>query len=260
MSRTFEGRGCGGRYYDLTGGRFGRWTVIERANEIGERLPLWRVRCDCGAERFVVGRPLRDGSSRSCGCIRNERTAFRNLTHGLSKSPEHRVWSAMKKRCLNPRDSGFKNYGGRGITVDPRWLSFEAFISDMGRRPPGRMTLERIDNDGPYAPWNCRWATYAEQRGNTRPRKPRRLFAAFGLTLPVREWAALLSVSSDALRSAFRVYGTVDVAGVLVRCAKRRNGDDTDRVKSLAESYLRQRGIALPEAMAPAPAAEELAS
>jgi len=75
----------------------------------------------------------------------------------------------MLQRCLNPKNKAFKNYGARGIAVCDRWrLSFDAFFADVGRRPGKACSLERIDNDRGYEPGNCRWATTAEQRRNSR--------------------------------------------------------------------------------------------
>lgn len=83
--------------------------------------------------------------------------------------PEYQSWFDMKRRCQNPKAQQFKNYGARGIRVCERWLAdFANFLADMGRRPSPRHTLDRVNNDGPYAPDNCRWATRAEQRANQR--------------------------------------------------------------------------------------------
>ena len=86
---------------------------------------------------------------------------------GTGRSPTWQSWRKMRARCDNPRELKYANYGGRGISYDPRWSFFEAFLEDMGQRPEGR-SLDRIDSDGNYTRENCRWATPAEQAFNSR--------------------------------------------------------------------------------------------
>jgi len=93
----------------------------------------------------------------------------------------------MKERCCNQHARDYRYYGGRGITVCERWLlSFVAFLEDMGRRPSLRHMLERLDNDGPYSPENCCWATRIEQANN---RRNNRLLTWNGRTQTLAAWS-----------------------------------------------------------------------
>lgn len=153
----------------LIGQRFERLVVLEQAPKGKGTAARWLCRCDCGKEKVCISSHLRGGRIRSCGCLRQETTARLNRTHGLSRrSPEYSCWLNMRNRCKNPLSRDYHNYGGRGISVDPRWDDFTVFLADMGHKPAPRSTIERVDNSRGYEPGNCQWLGRLEQSRNRR--------------------------------------------------------------------------------------------
>jgi hypothetical protein len=124
------------------------------------------------------------------------------IKHGLSRTSEYKAWMAAKGRCHNPSYEAYALYGERGIFVCDRWReSFENFYADMGPKPSSSHTLDRIDNNGPYSPENCRWVEMIVQSNNTRKV---RLVSYKGETHSVSEWARKLGITSQALTKRLR--------------------------------------------------------
>jgi len=178
--------------------------VVNRVGSVFGRLTVigpwkggqWRCKCSCGGEKWVLTASLLGGLTRSCGCLHKERTSIAKTKHGKTGDRTYGSWSAMKARCLNPKNGRYNSHGGRGIKVCGRWLeSFQNFLSDMGERPEGK-SLERVDNDGHYEPGNCRWATPIEQASNTRSVK---LVTLNGITDTEAGWARRAGISPAKL-------------------------------------------------------------
>jgi hypothetical protein len=176
-------------FVDLTGHRYGRWTVIK---ESGRKFggSTWLCRCECGTEKVMRSNALRTGSSTSCGCynleVRRRVCIERNTTHGLSKSKVYATWINIRERCENPNNAGYAKYGAKGIRICERWQSFENFLSDVGQPPSAQHSIDRIDYRGNYEPSNCRWATMLEQQNN---RSSNHLITAFGKTQTLQQWS-----------------------------------------------------------------------
>lgn len=179
---------------DLTGKRFGRLVVLARDGVRGKKA-TWKCQCDCGNTHVVMVTGLKNGHTKSCGCLKIESDAIGSrYRHGQSNSPEYKVWAGMKDRCLNQNATFFSFYGGRGIKVCERWMTFENFRADMGPRPSLQHSIERKDNDGNYEPDNCKWATPLEQSNNT----SRNVFITIGeTTLTLSQWCRETGVDPD---------------------------------------------------------------
>lgn len=195
---------------DETGKTYGQWTVIERAPSKGNTAARWRVRCSCGNEAEVVGTTLRNGSSTRCQSCNRDGT--NSITHGLSKSREYNIWCGIIRRTEKESAKAFKNYGGRGIRMAPEWRkSFENFIRDMGPAPEGT-SVERLDNDGPYSPENCVWATRQTQARNTRQNVE---ITYQGETLCMADWASRLGIPYSTIADRVRRFGLDDPSKIL---------------------------------------------
>lgn len=187
------------RALDLSGQRFGSWTAVERvlAARRGNGEAVWVCVCDCGTRRELGTGQLKSGHSRSCGCGSRKKTGDRSRTHGMKGTPEYACWRAMKTRCYNKANPGYRHYGARGIAVCDRWReSFDNFLKDMGKRPSAKHSIDRINVNGNYEPTNCRWATQLVQMQNTRVS---RVVELRGERRSVSYWARTIGVSAQTI-------------------------------------------------------------
>lgn len=192
----------------IPGERFGR-LLVTSADGKG-RVCV----CDCGtALRVAHSYQLKSGNTRSCGCLRKEVARATRLRHGAtsgrSYTRAYSAWQGMIQRCSNPNNEKWSRYGGRGIQVCERWIhSFEAFLSDMGDPAEG-LSLDRIDNDGPYSAENCRWASDLAQARN---KSTNRILTAGGVSKTLAEWAVDLGLSRRTIATRLRLGWPVERA------------------------------------------------
>lgn len=201
---------------NIIGNRYGRLVVTSEAEPYvapcGVQYRRLNAICDCGNETKTLLGSLTSGNTTSCGCYRIEKKKITRCVHGdarvKSHAREYVCWLAMIQRCEYKNNKHYKDYGERGISVCPRWRNgecgktgYECFLEDMGRKPSLKHTLDRKENDGPYAPENCRWATRKEQARNKRSN---RLVTYNGQTMPIVSWAEKVGISQKRLGTRLR--------------------------------------------------------
>lgn len=194
---------------NLIGQRFGRLTVIDKAEKYKDGHTMWLCRCDCGNEKAVLEKTLKNGKTKSCGCLRTEMLINRLTIHGLRHTRIHNIWRGIKQRCYNSKRKSFVFYGGRGITMCDEWNNdFMSFYNwSMSNGYSDNLTIDRIDVNGNYEPNNCRWATKKEQMNNMRTN---RLLTYNGETHTIAEWSDILNVGGKTLYSRLQKGWSVE--------------------------------------------------
>lgn len=188
-------------FIDLTGQRFGKLTVLRKAENLKERV-AWLCRCDCGNEKVIIAKLLRNGRKKNCGCVKPKR----KLKHGDCNSRLYEIWKGINKRCNYKQYKQYNDYGGRGIRVCDEWKEYTAFREWAllnGYRDD--LTIERIDNNSGYNPDNCRWIAKAEQSRNRR-----NVIIYNGLC--VAEWARIKGISKNIIYQRIKKGLTISEA------------------------------------------------
>lgn len=161
-----------GKLIDITGCRFGRLVVLERAYIDTDNFIRWKCLCDCGSIYYGRAYPMKNGSINSCGCLEKENLKLlteSKTTHGLSKTPIYKVWKAMKARCYRKTDKRYSRYGLRGITVCNEWIDNPSLFIEWANKNGYKqgLTIDRMDNSGNYEPANCRFVSIATNNRNS---------------------------------------------------------------------------------------------
>ncbi|SRR6266536_824250 len=200
----------GRRVKYINGDKVCGFEFIKEAN-IGGHPRECVFKCNlCGNEFITRLSSIKNGNTRSCGCLHKSELSERTRIHGGSNTLEFSSWQNMKNRCYNKKTTRYQHYGGRGINVCARWLnSFEAFILDMGKRPAPKYTLERINNDKDYCKENCRWATKKDQNRN---RSITIYVSLDGIKRPLSELIEYYGLNEKTVRTRLRRGADVNKA------------------------------------------------
>lgn len=185
------------RLKNIIGIQFGRLIVESYAGN-----GKWICVCSCGGRVTVKTGNLRSGNTKSCGCYQKDRVTESLTTHGMTGTKVYAAWASMIQRCTNPKNPGWKDYGGRGIKVCERWMNFENFYADMGDLPFDGAEIERKDNDGGYCKENCIWATHKEECNN---RRSSHKITFQGRTQTARQWEEELGFPLKILHNRIKV-------------------------------------------------------
>ena len=191
------------KFINLKGMKIGLLTMLHCEGSWHHGGTLWLAQCDCGNLTHVRSIYATSGHTTSCGCHRDKKLKESNVIHGMSRSVEHSIWRKIIQRCCNKNDKGYKVYGGRGIKVCERWLSsFQNFYNDLGPRPSSKHSIDRINNNGPYSPENCKWSTLIEQACN---KSTNRFLMIGGVRFTVSQAARTYNLSPGMVAQRLRL-------------------------------------------------------
>lgn len=195
---------------DLTGQKFGRLLVLERADDLiqtnGKHRIRWKCVCSCGNTKILTKDALLHNRVQSCGCLRKETTRKLKTTHGLRKSRIYRIWTNIKTRCTNLNADNYCYYGEKGVQMYSEWYNnFTSFYDwSIKNGYKDTLTIDRIDTKGNYEPSNCRWITSKEQQNN----KLNNHYITYkGTTHTLMEWSKILQIKNSTLHKRINYLG-----------------------------------------------------
>lgn len=205
------------RSIDITGKKINMLTAVKyEYSKNGKEY--WLFHCDCGNDKIMQKGNVTHGGTKSCGCQIKEAVAESNkrrAKHGCCKSYHksrlYRIWNNAKQRCLNPNRKDYERYGGRGITFCDEWKEdfskFRDWAIENGYKED--LTLERIDNDKGYSPYNCKWITRTEQQRNTRQN---RFYTINGETKTLTEWCEIYGKVPNTVKYRLKIGMSIEEA------------------------------------------------
>lgn len=203
---------------DLTGKRYGRLVVQGLGSKKGSQH-TWKCICDCGNIKEVKGCYLRNGQTKSCGCLKKEflkdtaNPKKIHTKHNGTHTRLHRIWLKMRNRCNNPNNDRYASYGGRGIRVCDEWSGENGFVNfrdwALENGYDDSLSIDRINVDGNYEPSNCRWATVKMQARNKRNS---RNFTIDGKNKNIAEWCEIYGINENNVRSRIKLGWTIEEA------------------------------------------------
>lgn len=197
---------------DLTGKKFGRLTVLGIDDKPG-RKTYWICQCGCGNVKSVRSDSLKDGTVKSCGCLKREQdknNLTANHSHKMSGTRLYEIWQGMKGRCYNPHDTRYDRYGGRGIAVCEEWKNdFSAFWQWAKENEySDELTIDRIDNNGDYSPENCRWSNSREQNNN---RSTNINITIGNSTRTLTQWCEIFELDTKTIFARYNRNGFISI-------------------------------------------------
>jgi len=205
---------------DLTGMKFNRLTVLQKAGKNKHGMQLWLCQCDCGNKKELRCYDICNGAVKSCGCLqkeiqRNRITEAnkhwkelygeRPKTHGMSKTRLFNIYWGMRHRYESEKHNRYKHYGGKGIRVCKEWQTFEPFMEwALNNGYAKNLSIDRINNDGNYEPSNCQWATIKEQANN---KSQNRYITINDVTKNMTEWSKITGVPVSIISNRISRHG-----------------------------------------------------